>query len=53
MSKVAIVKCADYDPDSVYASVSKSLELLGGLDKYIKPGMRVLLKCNLLMKKKA
>ncbi|HOB20501.1 MAG TPA: DUF362 domain-containing protein [Candidatus Atribacteria bacterium] len=52
MSKVAIVKCADYDPDSVYASVSKSLELLGGLDKYIKPGMRVLLKCNLLMKKR-
>lgn len=52
MSKVSIVKCNDYSSDKVYIAVSKSLELLGGIEKYIKPGMKVLLKCNLLMKKR-
>lgn len=52
MSTVSIVKCNDYQSDKVYAALSRSLELLGGIEKYISPGMKVLLKCNLLMKKK-
>src|SRR5690554_2844250 len=52
MQQVSIVKCDNYDPQQVYESVSKSIELLGGIGSFIKPGMRVLLKCNLLMRKK-
>jgi uncharacterized protein (DUF362 family)/ferredoxin len=52
MKKVALMKCADYDQKNVDKAVEDGLALLGGLEKYIRPGMRVLLKVNLLMKKK-
>jgi uncharacterized protein (DUF362 family)/NAD-dependent dihydropyrimidine dehydrogenase PreA subunit len=45
---VALVKCASYDESEVEASVSKALNLVGGIDKYVKKGDRVLLKINLL-----
>ncbi len=51
MSKVAIVACVDYDKDRVQAAVDRSLALIGGMEQFIRPGMRVLIKCNLLMKK--
>ncbi|HHY82454.1 MAG TPA: DUF362 domain-containing protein [Clostridiales bacterium] len=52
MEKVSIAKCNDYDSKHVYEAVSKCIELLGGMSRFVEPGMRVLLKCNLLMRKK-
>ncbi|MFH1399568.1 MAG: DUF362 domain-containing protein [Candidatus Woesearchaeota archaeon] len=49
MTKVAIVKCADYALAD--AAVRKAVELIGGIDKFVKPGNRVLLKPNLLFGK--
>jgi len=50
-SKVAIVKCASYDPLLVQKNVREAVELLGGISNFIKPGSRVLVKPNLLMAK--
>jgi uncharacterized protein (DUF362 family)/Pyruvate/2-oxoacid:ferredoxin oxidoreductase delta subunit len=50
-SKVSIVKCSGYDPLLVQESVRKSLGLLGGIQAFVKPGSKVLLKPNLLMAK--
>ena len=52
MAGVSIVKCNDYEAEKVYQAVSRSIELLGGMKKFIRPGMKVVLKCNLLMRKK-
>ena len=48
MSKVAITKCSDYDRKRVFGAVKKAVDLVGGMDAYVRPGMRVLLKPNLL-----
>jgi len=48
-SNVAIVKCPDYDPGRVLEAVRKSLDLLGGIIKFISPRSKVLVKPNLLM----
>jgi len=47
MSKVSTVKCGDYNPARVEESVRKALKLLGGLEKIVKEGDKVLLKLNL------
>lgn len=52
MDKVSLVKCNSYELNEVEYALENSLRLIGGLDRYIKPGMKVLVKCNLLMKKK-
>ncbi|MGI6141389.1 MAG: DUF362 domain-containing protein [Caldicoprobacterales bacterium] len=52
MERVSIVKCNDYKTQHVFDSVSRSIELLGGMNRFVQPGMKVLLKCNLLMRKK-
>jgi len=48
MSEVSIVCCRDYDPDRVYESVKQSVDLVGGIEKFVQPGQKVLLKPNLL-----
>ncbi|RJP28164.1 MAG: DUF362 domain-containing protein [Candidatus Omnitrophota bacterium] len=48
-SKVSVVKCNDYSLDAVYNSVKEAVGILGGLDKFIRPKSRVLVKPNLLM----
>jgi uncharacterized protein (DUF362 family) len=50
MPKVAAVKVDsfDYTYDDVEKGVTEALDLLGGLDKFINPGDRVLLKPNML-----
>ncbi len=48
MSKVAIVRCADYDRTRVSEAVKKAVDLIGGIASFVKPGMQVLLKPNLL-----
>ena len=48
---VALVKCEDYQSGRVDAALARALELAGGLEDVIRPGMRVLVKCNLVMRK--
>lgn len=52
MSKVAIIKCEAYEYELVKNAVRESLDLLGGISNFISPGDKVLLKVNLLMKRK-
>ena len=48
MAKVAITRCDSYDAGKVFDAVKRSIDLLGGIDAFVKPGMKVLLKPNLL-----
>jgi uncharacterized protein (DUF362 family) len=52
MDKISIVKCDTYDIERVRAAVRQSIDLLGGIGAFISPGDRVLLKVNLLMRRK-
>jgi len=45
---VALVACADYTPAVVDAAVRRTVDLLGGMTAFVKPGQRVLLKPNLV-----
>jgi len=47
-SKVAVVRCNSYNQLLVDEQISKCLELIGGLDRFVDKGDRVLLKVNLL-----
>jgi len=51
MTKVSAVKCNSYDMDEVMSSIEKSFENLGGIERFVKPGDRVFLKPNFVMKK--
>ena len=46
---VSIVRCEDYQHEKVLKNVEEGLTLLGGLDSFISPGDRVLLKPNFLV----
>lgn len=46
--EVSVVRCPDYDRDRVFDAVRRSVELLGGMHAFVKPGNRVLIKPNLL-----
>ena len=48
MSKVVINECPDYNIKNVTQKINNGVELLGGWDSFIKPGMKVLLKVNLI-----
>lgn len=48
MARVGITRCTEYDQRRVFNAVKKSVDLVGGMDAFVKPGMRVLLKPNLL-----
>ncbi|MBN1584702.1 MAG: DUF362 domain-containing protein [Anaerolineae bacterium] len=45
---VSVVSCPDYDLDVVRQAVRAVLQPLGGIERFVKPRMRVLLKPNLL-----
>lgn len=47
-SEVALVRCADYSADEVERAIRQAVGLLGGIEKFVKPRSRVLLKPNLL-----
>lgn len=49
---VALVKCRDYDRSAVESSVNRIFDACGGIGAIVKPGQRVLIKVNLLMKRK-
>ena len=48
---VALKACADYNEQAVQAAVDDLFALCGGVETIIKPGQRVLIKINLLMKR--
>lgn len=52
MSKVAIIRCPDYDRRRVEEAVKKAVDLVGGMDSFVKSGMKVLVKPNLLSERK-
>ena len=45
-NRISIVRCSDYS--TAKSAIKESLDLIGGLEKIISPGNRVLLKPNLL-----
>jgi len=47
-STVALVRCDSYEADQVYAALTRGVELLGGLDRFVRSGERILLKPNIL-----
>lgn len=49
--KLSAVKCQSYERDAVFEAVKKALGLLGGTEKFISPGSKVLVKPNLLLSK--
>ncbi|MFH1413743.1 MAG: DUF362 domain-containing protein [Candidatus Omnitrophota bacterium] len=50
-AKVSVVKCENYNSALVEESVSKAVDLIGGISNFIKPKSKVLVKPNLLMAK--
>ena len=52
MTKVAIRRCEEYDVAKVKDALGAALSDIGGLGAYVRPGERVLLKANLLMRKR-
>ena len=49
-NRVSVVKCADYS--EVQSAVEKAVSLIGGIEKFIKKGDKVVIKPNLVSKKK-
>jgi len=47
-STVALVRCDDYEPETVQNALQRGVKLLGGLDRFVRPGERILLKPNIL-----
>jgi uncharacterized protein (DUF362 family)/Pyruvate/2-oxoacid:ferredoxin oxidoreductase delta subunit len=47
-SLVSIVRCQNYDEEEVLEALRKSIDLIGGIENFVKKGNRVLLKPNLL-----
>ncbi len=48
MTKISLVRCQDYTTQNVFTAVKRSVDLIGGMEYFVKPGMKVLLKPNLL-----
>ena len=48
MAKISISRCGSYDTGKVFDAVKRSVDLIGGIEAFVKPGMKVLLKPNLL-----
>ena len=52
MEKVALIGCEAYELEQIKEKLNTTIEAMGGFDKFLKPGQTVLLKVNLLMKRK-
>ncbi|MGR3301776.1 MAG: DUF362 domain-containing protein [Candidatus Scalindua sp.] len=48
MTTIAISRCDDYGLEKVCAAIKRCLSLMGNIDTIVRPGMKVLLKLNLL-----
>lgn len=49
MSKVVLVRCENYEIENVKNSIKKGIELLGGIERFVKKESKVLLKPNMLV----
>jgi uncharacterized protein (DUF362 family) len=49
MSKVALIRCEDYEYDHVKEAVQKGIALLGGAGVFAQPNEKILLKPNWIM----
>ncbi len=47
-STVAIVRCDSYDENNVEQALRRGLDLVGGLEQFVRPGEEILLKPNVL-----
>ncbi len=47
-TKVAVMQCGTYDIDEVIKKINEGIKQLGGWERFLKPGMNVLLKVNLI-----
>jgi len=45
-AKVSLIRCPAYEEDQLYSSIQKALALLGGIQQFITPQARVLVKVN-------
>jgi len=50
-SRVAILRCEDYEKEKVFKAVHGVLGVLGGIGRFVKEGQKVLLKPNMLSAK--
>lgn len=48
MSKVVIKECKDYNLENIIEKLNSGIELIGGWESFVSPGMKVLLKVNLI-----
>lgn len=48
MSKVAIVRCESYEQSCVDKAVSEAIELIGGINQFVQPEEKILMKPNIL-----
>ena len=48
VSKVILKECKNYDLENLVRIINESMEQLGGWNKYIQSGDKVLLKVNLI-----
>ena len=48
MAQVVLTKCRDYESPDFETAVRRSVNQLGGMDTFVSPGDRVLIKPNLL-----
>ena len=48
MNEVSLVRCESYEPGEVDRAVRRSVDLVGGMGRFVSPGDRVLLKPNML-----
>ncbi|MHB0947268.1 MAG: DUF362 domain-containing protein [Sedimentisphaerales bacterium] len=53
MTKVSLTRCSDYNAQNVNACLLRHFELLGGLERFISRGERVLIKPNMIAPKPA
>lgn len=49
--KVSIQRASTYDPQEVYDAIKSAVDLLGGIQSFVKRGERILIKPNLLSAK--
>jgi len=45
---VTLIRCTDYSEAKIAEAIARHFELLGGMDKFVKPGDTVLLKPNFI-----
>lgn len=51
-NRVAVASCQDYRPESVAPALRQTLQGIGGMSRFVQPGQRVFIKCNLVMKRR-